>query len=208
MFRDQVAQALNEAQFDVEVREKLSWLRDSEAYVNDFVLFRTARNMYLRGEFESNRVLKTRSALSYYFAFMYSDDEIAEVETNSDLQSQLGIRKGANQSVMDWQRQLALMKQNMRLIRADAAFFLALAHFESGNPQPALNWLERMPEIDDEQRWEPWRPYQMGRAWEASGEYQKAAESYLEDQSAQRHGSLLRARWMTELAEHNANSRP
>ncbi len=208
LFREQVGIANNKAQFDPEVRAKLAWQPENEFYVDNFVLFRTARNMYLRGEFESDRSERKRSALSYYFAFMYTDEDISDVETNSEVQERLGVRKRAGQDVNNFQVQLAYLKGNMNLIRADAAFFLALAHYENGYPQPALNWLDRMPGLDLEFRWEPWRSYQKGRAYEASGNYADAAAEYSRDHSAQRHGSLIRAGWMKDLIERDSGSRP
>jgi tetratricopeptide (TPR) repeat protein len=201
LFREQLWAAVNKAQYDADLNEKLSWLVKSEIYIDNFVMFRTARNLYLRGVFETDRNSKIRSALSYYFAFMYSDDEISQVENDPLLQVSLGIRKGAEQDFRSWQQQIMFMKSNMALIRADAGFFLALAHYENGNPQPALNWLNRLPELDNDGRWEPWRAYQKGRSWEAAGKYEEARNEYKADNSPQRHGSQVRARWMKELTE-------
>ena len=201
IFREQLGLAANKAQFDQDLSQKLSWLPREEIYVDNFVMFRTARNMYLRGIFETDRNSQIRSAPSYYFAFMYSDDEISQIENDQLLQMSLGIRKGAEQDARSWMQQLMFMKSNMELIRADAGFFLALAHYENGNPRPALNWLNRLPELDDDARWETWRPYQEGRAWEAAGRYDAAREAYEEDDSAQKQGSRIRARWMQELID-------
>jgi hypothetical protein len=200
LFREQIGLAVNKAQYDPDISDKLSWLPIEEIYIDNFVMFRTARNMYLRGIFESNRKSKIRSALSYYFAFMYSDEDISRIEGDPELQASLGIRKSAGQDVKSWRQQLAFMKNNMALIRSDAAFFMSLAHFELGNPQPALNWLDnQLPRMDNNGRWEPWRPYQRGRAFEAAGEYKAAEQAFEADMSAQRTGSLIRSRWMKEL---------
>ncbi len=200
IFREQVGQALNKAQFDQDLSQKLTWLANDEFYIDNFVMFRTARNMYLRGIFETDRNSNIRSALSYYFMFMYSDDEITEVENDPLLQMSLGIRRVAGQDFRSWQQQIQYLKSNMARIRTDAGFFLALAHYENANPQPALNWLDRLPELDDDSRWEPWRSYQQGRAFEAAGKYPEAEAAYSNDQSAQKAGSRIRARWMKQLS--------
>ncbi len=206
IFREQVGQALNTAQFDQDLSQKLAWLPDNEFYIDNFVMFRTARNMYLRGIFETDRNSRLRSALSYYFMFMYTDDEISQIENDTLLQVSLGIRRGAGQDFRSWQQQLAYLKSNMAKIRADAGFFLSLAHYENANPQPALNWLIRLPELDDDARWEPWRSYQEARAYEATGKYEEAEAAYRDDNSAQRAGSKIRARWMKQLQENRKPS--
>ncbi len=200
LFREQVALAVDKTQFDADMREKLLWLPTDEIYIDNFVMFRTARNMYLRGIFEADRNSRIRSALSYYFAFMYSDEDISNIKTDPQLQESLGIRQAVGQDARNWMEQLAYMEGNMTLIRADAAFFMSLAHFENGNPQPALNWLDnQLPKMDTDGRWEPWRQYQRGRAFESAGDYVSAQEAFDADSSAQKAGSKLRSRWMKEL---------
>jgi hypothetical protein len=199
-FREQLNTAFGKAEFDANVRQKLMWLPGEELYIDAFPMFRTARNLYLLGVFETDRQERSRSALSYYFRFMYSDKQIEEIEQDPQLQLSLGIRQGADQDARSFIEQLRVARDNMGRIRADAAFFMSLAHFERGNPQPALNWLNnQLPDMDAAGRWEPWREYQRGRAFEASGDYKNARDSYLRDASAQRTGSIIRARWMAEL---------
>lgn len=201
-FREQLNIAFNKAEFDANVRQKLAWLPNEELYIDAFPMFRTARNLYLLGVFETDRQQQTRSALSYYFRFMYSDKQIEEIEQDTQLQMSLGIRQGADQDARSYIEQLRVVRDNMGRIRADAAFFMSLAHFERGNPQPALNWLDnQLPDMDAGGRWEQWRQYQRGRAFEATGDYKSARDSYLRDDSAQRTGSIIRARWMAELDE-------
>ncbi|MCP4079391.1 MAG: hypothetical protein GY819_05265 [Planctomycetaceae bacterium] len=200
LFRDKVAEA-EILSFDPEVRARLKTLLNEERYIDDFVQFRTARNCFLRGIFQSDLDRDVRSALSYYYSFMYTDDEIAMIDRDDLLQKKLGIWKGADQSFSDWKSQVIRMKQYMGTVRADAAFFLSMCSFENAMPFTTLKWLQRIRNYDDAQRWSVYLPYYKGRAYESSGKYEEAAQEYGDDQSAQRHGSLLRKRWMNELQQ-------
>ena len=200
LFRDKVAEA-EILSFDPEVRARLKTLLNEERYIDDFVQLRTARNCFLRGIFQSELDKDVRSAISYYYSFMYTDDEIAMIERDDLLQKKLGIWKGADQSFSDWKSQVIRMKQYMGAVRADAAFFLSMCSFENGMPFTTLKWLQRIRNYDDALRWSVYLPYYKGRAYESSGKYEEAAQEYGDDQSAQRHGSLLRKRWMNELQQ-------
>jgi len=200
LFREQVAVA-NATRFDQDISSRLRWLDIQERYVDLFVQFRSARNCYLQGIFRSDKERDIRSALSFYYSFMYTDEEIGYIDTDELKQRSLGILRDLNQSFAEWQAQLAYMKQNMTLIRADAAFFLALCNYENNMPSTSLKWFTRVRNYDDDRRWATYIPYHAGRAHESSGDYQKAAESYGKDESAQKHGSLLRQRMMKQLIE-------
>ena len=201
LFRDGVAEALITASFDQEVAARLRWLLEQERYIDEFVQFRTARNCFLRGVFRSDRAKDIRSAISYYYAFMYTDEEISLIERDVLLQRTLGILQDMNQSYAEWLSQITFMKQNMALIRADAAFYLSACNFENGMPPTALKWLNRIRNYDDDLRWSEYLPYHVGRANESAGQYEAAARSYGSDKSAQKHGSILRKRWMVRLQQ-------
>ena len=132
---------------------------------------------------------------------MYSDEEIALIERDTLLQRKLGILQEAGQSYSDWMQRISRMKQYMGVVRADAAFFLSMCNFENDMPPTALKWLTRIRNYDDDQRWSEYLPYHKGRAYEASGKYSQAARQYGADKSAQKHGSILRKRWMDRLQE-------
>ncbi len=157
------------------------------------------KNLFLRGIFETKRTEGEKNAITQYFDFMYSDDEIEIIEKDPLLQAELGIFRKGYDSMKDWTTRLAVMKQQMHLVRSDAAFYLALCHYENGSPSTALNWLNQIGQFDDLNRWVPYTPYQLGRCNEALGDYSEAAKNYAIDKSPQKHGSLIRKRWMDSL---------
>ena len=176
------------------------WYYDQEAYVDDFVAFRAAKNLFLHGRFETDRNDPEPSAITQFFDFMYTDEEIELIESDSLLQAELGIFKKTNQSLLQWRQTLASMKQRMGLVRSDAAFYLALCHYENGHPGTALKWLQRIGVFDLEGRWSQFTGYQMGRAHEAMGEFEEAGKVYEQDTtSAQQHGNLIRKRLLDAL---------
>jgi tetratricopeptide (TPR) repeat protein len=206
LFRDKVAEARSIATFDPKVSERIRWLIEQEQYIDDFVQMRTARNCFLRGIFRSDRDRDIRSALSYYYAFMYTDEEISLIERDTLLQRQLGILQEVNQSYAEWMTRIARMKQYMGIVRADAAFFLSLCNYENDMPATALKWLNRIRNYDDDMRWSEYLPYYRGRALESSGKYAEAAEQYGQDESPQKHGSIIRQRWMKRLQDPSSGS--
>lgn len=203
LFREQVAFA-QAASFDQEVRSRLRWLMTEERYIDMFVQLRTARNCFLQGVFRSDKDRDVRSALSYYYSFMYDDEEIAFIERDELKQRSLGILRDLNQSYSEWKAQLEYMKQSMGLVRADAAFFLSMCNYENNMPSTALKWLIRIRNYDDDQRWSEYLPYHVGRSHESTGNYKAAAESYAKDTSAQKHGSIIRQRLMKQLMDGGA----
>ncbi|MGI9518116.1 MAG: tetratricopeptide repeat protein, partial [Pirellulaceae bacterium] len=199
MFREIVEQARITATYDQDIRSRIRPLVSEEEYIDRFVMLRTARNTFLRGIYQSDRNRKIRSAFSYYYGFMYTDQQIRELDEDKTLQMSLGILKDVDQDFNDWRMQLEGMKASMGRVRADASFYMGMSHYENGYPDSSLKWLERVGDFDDDGRWAEHTPYHEGRAYEASGEYDDAAVSYGQDQSAQRHGSLIRKRWMEQL---------
>ncbi len=207
-YREQLAQGMITAQFDADVFDKVSWVATEESYVDNFVAFRGAKNLYLRGIFETDRTVAQNNCIYQFFNFMYSDEDIAIIEKDVMLQASLGIYRPANQSFNDWNRSLLIMKGQMHLIRADAAFFLALCHYENGYPSTAIKWLEQLPIYDDQGRWTVYSDYHSARAYEAIHQFETAAAFYADDQSPGRHGSLIRKRWAESLASIGDTSRP
>ena len=72
-------------------------------------------------------------------------------------------------------------------------------------PFTTLKWLQRIRNYDDDKRWSEYLPYYRGRAYESSGKYDEAAKEYASDESAQKHGSILRKRWLDQLNSESNN---
>jgi hypothetical protein len=80
--------------------------------------------------------------------------------------------------------------------KLNATYWLGLLLFDDGNYEIALQWLKQ-PELTAADS--PWRNgahYNLGRTMEALGRLDEAAAYYEQDESPQRHGSRLRAKWL------------
>ncbi len=205
-YRDTINSALARMAIDREVAEKMRWHFPEEGYIDVFASFRSVKNIYLHGRFNTPRNDTRLNALEGFNRFTYSDEEISTFENDIMLQTQLGIYQRAGQSFNEWQSQLALVKDQMKRIRADAAFHTALAHYENGLPDTALNWLTRIDRYDEEARWLSAANYQSARAHEAIGEYDQAVQIYRRKGSPQRYGNVIRARLLEYVSALKSSS--
>ena len=204
-FRSVVSSAIKEAKFDSSLRDKLGWYYDNESYIDSFVRYRTARNLYFIGKFETDRNARDYSAIEAFNALMYSDETIASLDTNMRVQYRLGIRKDAGQSNEDFQRSLNGVKGQMRLIRRDTGLFLAQSCFDFGNIGTCANWLKRVAEKGYSERWNTGLNYLTARSFEATKEYDRAIEVYKKGEDAQFHGDLIRARLLKAAKERSSD---
>jgi tetratricopeptide (TPR) repeat protein len=89
------------------------------------------------------------------------------------------------------QRQLQLL----RIVKQDASYWLGLVAFERANYATARDYFEkRTLEPSPDGPWTAGAWYNLGRTYEALGKRKEAIAAYRNDQSPQRHGSMLRAR--------------
>ena len=95
---------------------------------------------------------------------------------------------------------LLLMQAKMRETKSAASFWLGLVHYEGQQFDVAADWLRvRTLEATRDSRWVTGAQYNLARCYEKLGRSVDARVIYLEDQSPQRHGNLLRARRLAEL---------
>lgn len=134
----------------------------------------------------------------------YSDEEIARVATDRNLQEALGLY-AEGQSVDDFNRQIRSTQVRMRVVRGDVQMFLALAHQELRNFSTALNWLKLVKNFDSDGKWERMTLYLQGRNEEAMnhfdkavGYYEKTESLFKSDRSPRDFGNMLRARLLSD----------
>lgn len=92
--------------------------------------------------------------------------------------------------------------------KQDASYWLALVAFERGQYDAAVNHLQkRTLDASPGGPWTDGARYNLGRAYEAKGELDRAIAIYESDQSPQQHGNRLRARRLRETATADAAAR-
>lgn len=201
-FRTVVKDAIAEAAFDSNIASKLSWYYRNESYVDQFVRYRTARNLYFIGKFESERNSRRLNAIEMFYSLMYTDENISGLATNKSLLYRLGIRKDEKQTVKEFNERLRGVQNQMELVRRDAGLFLAQSIFDSGNIGTSANWLKRVEDKGISERWNTGIDYLTARAFEATKEYDRAIERYAKGQHDQFHGNLIRARILREAQKN------
>lgn len=179
---------------------RLQWLTLNEKYFDQFPLLRESRVLFLQGKFAPDRTGLKRDCLQELQEMRYSDEEIAQVATDRNLQEALGLYR-SDQSADDFSRQIRATQLRMRVVRGDVQMFLAMAHQELRNFSTALNWLDLVDAYDTDSKWERHTIYLQGRNEEAMHHYDKAIEYYLKteqvfrsDRSPRDFGNVLRAR--------------
>ena len=200
LFRQAVREALGQ-ESSTELRDKLRWHFLGEAYVDNFVIYRTARARFFKGKFQSKKRALSLNAIESMQRLMYSDDELVAVASDSSLQRLLGIRKDANQSTGEFKAQVESVQSQMRLMRRDAGFFLSQCLFDNSSVNAAKNWLNVLKSEDDAERWSDGVVYLLGRAMEGGKEYDEAIEVLGDSSSIQGHGNIIRQRMLKELVE-------
>ena len=187
-----------------EDQAKLGWFYRTEAYVDGFRPYRTARGRFFKGKFQYVEDKRSLNALQGWNNLMYTDDDIGGLSTDEKLQRRHGIRQ-ENQNSQDFARTLASVQSQMRLIRIDAKLFMAQSLFDNNNEGGIRGWLEDMkanasddPD-DDNGRWNDGLNYMLARSYESQKFYDEAIESYQQEDLNQSHGNLLRARMLKQL---------
>jgi tetratricopeptide (TPR) repeat protein len=145
------------------------------------------RTQHLMGNFTG-----PTGANHYYQAVRLPDVEIEGVAAAHGMQLNQ-ITDPEIKKKMTQESQKAL--QNLRTSKQDASYWLGLIAFERGNPTTAEDYfLKRTLEPSPDGPWTPGAWYNLGRTYETLGQADQAIEAYRNDESPQRHGSLLKAR--------------
>ncbi|MFM7846128.1 MAG: tetratricopeptide repeat protein [Planctomycetota bacterium] len=158
----------------------------------------TGRLQQVRGQFAKQDDLK--GAKGHYLEARPPDDLIERIVTDRQFQESQGLIKSKFESDTNWNNKLRLMQAKMKETKAAASYWLGLVHYESQQYDVAAEWLRiRTLEASRESRWAPGARYNLARCYEKLGRSVDARVIYLEDQSPQRHGNLLRARRLAQL---------
>jgi tetratricopeptide (TPR) repeat protein len=157
------------------------------------------RVQQFRGNFEKTD--DNPGAKGYYLAARLPDAIIAQIETSQEVQAELGIIRG-RENDQQWQVRLQLQKEIAIRIKQTATYWLGLVHYETGRYETAVDWLGRRTlEANEANAWKNGARYNLSRVREALGELDAARKLLLLDDSPQKHGNLLRARFLRQKIE-------
>jgi hypothetical protein len=197
-FRQAVREALEQTSNNV-LTDKLTWHFLDEAYVDNFVVYRTARARFFKGKFKTDQESTLRNAVESFQRLMYTDTEVDNLGSDKKLQQRLGIRKEADQSAQSFLQEVQSVQMQMRLVRRDAGFFLSQCLYDNGSVNAAANWLLVLRDEEDADRWKDGVTYLLGRSFEGRKEYDESIEVLSDPKTTQAHGNLIRVRILKEL---------
>lgn len=176
------------------------WIFDDPTLL-DPTLLPQGRQLHLRGKFENED--RKQGAKAKYFTAREPDADIDRIETSPEIQKRMGlVRDEKRESDLEWQVRLQIRKMVITRAKRNASYWLGLIHYETGRLEPALEWLKtRTIEAAEAGPWTGGARYNLSRVYEAMGDLQKARSELLLDDSPQKHGNLLRARFLREKLE-------
>ena len=148
-----------------------------------------ARVLHLFGKFSGET-----GAMKYY---QLSRPSEAEIERGPALPPDQQEELRGKISQDEWQQAANRYSQLAPVAKHDAGYWLGLVAYERGNYKTAADYFTKR--TIDVQADSPWRTgalYNLGRAQEALGLTEGAISVYRDYDSPQRHGNLLRARWL------------
>lgn len=157
----------------------------------------TARYMHLQGKFDEEDESKP-GARQRYLKLRPPDSQIEALEDTAPAIPPTA-QPGAQLSKEEQQKQKRVKQQVeiARRLKDNATYWIGLSHLDSGNASVAQEWLQqRTLEGTTNSAWKSGARYNLGRCYEALGKWQQARDTYLADDSPQRHGNLLRVRWI------------
>ena len=197
-FRQTVRESIPKANTDDKLRDRLAWHFVNEDYIDNFPIYRTARARFFKGKFETAADDNSRDSVQSFRFLMYTNELIDNLGANREMQVLHGIRKG--DSLAEFQRRLLSVQERMRLVRRDAGLFLTQAQFDNDNVSTTSNWIPKLMDREETERWDGAMNYLYGRALESQHDYDRAIEFYKKD-GPQVHGNLIRARNLKGLIE-------
>jgi hypothetical protein len=157
-----------------------------------------ARYKHLKGEF-SNSPGK-QGAKSLYVEARIPDAAINALGTDRGMQQQLGIEEELKSRKDPRERNAYIqsIQDRMRRGKQDSSYWLALAHYETGDYETAINWLDTRTIKADAKFWLQGAHYNLGRTYEQLGAKQLAEEQYLAVEGPAQLGALMRAKALSK----------
>jgi tetratricopeptide (TPR) repeat protein len=158
------------------------------------------RRCYLLGQF--NKTGDDLGAAGHFADSRIADATLEDIQDSLRVQTALGLTRPKNLTDEDWANQLAQLKRLQVNSKEHASYWMGLSHQQQRNYPVAVNWLQkRTLEKYPEGRWTHGASYNLARCYEAMGKTAEALKLYRIDESPQRYGNLLRAKYLESRAQ-------
>ncbi len=159
------------------------------------------RLLHLNGEFEST--LDEKGALRHYMDTRVAEQIIADLDTDPEVQQQLGVARELGEPIESYQMRVQQMQYILRKSKIDASFLLALLHFDRGNFAESKSFFERGLRAEGQMsnEWLPLAHYGLARIYEAERSLEEAAEELAFEPSPQEAGNRMRLRYLRRIGD-------
>ncbi len=157
------------------------------------------RQLHFRGKFENEG--EKKGAKAFYILSRVPNVVIEKIGTSPDVQRSMGVVRD-RENDQQWQTRLEIEKRRATRVKRNCSFWLGLIHYETGRYDAATDWLNaRVLEAVEDGPWTAGARYNLSRVYETVGELDRARKLLLLDDSPQKHGNLLRARYLRKKSE-------
>jgi hypothetical protein len=163
-----------------------------------------ARHLHFRRKFDN--VGDEKGAKMLYSDSIITNAQLDQIETSEKVQRQLGLKREDDEREIFYQGRMVLTKMVAISTKHHASYWLGLAQYDDGRPVAAVEWFARRTlKAFPDGPWIGGARYNLGRTYEALDEIEKAREQYFLDDSPQKHGNLLRARYLGRTLASESN---
>ncbi len=156
-----------------------------------------ARQMHFLGRLENEDDVP--GAKTQYLNSRTTDWILEKMSTSRDLQTQMGFKRQGNESPQMFQARIEMHKFFRIRAKHLASCWLALAHYDTGRPEVAIDWFQkRTIDATPDGPLNDGASYNIARCHETMGKYKLASEALRKIDSPQKLGDRLRANWLDE----------
>ena len=184
------------------IKTILKFRNEQEAFEQmqyEFIRLRTARHRAIIGMFDAATRNDPEGAKQLLLTMRMSDEEIEALETDDRIRAAFGVEQAGPDSQEESTENI--IKQTLKSVRALAALWLGIAHFEVGDPGSAMKWFNQVETFDVDETWVNLALYSRARANEATLKYEDAIRSLQASRSPQAAGDAIRARYLQSIVD-------
>ncbi|MGI8982310.1 MAG: tetratricopeptide repeat protein [Pirellulaceae bacterium] len=153
------------------------------------------RHLQFAGLFDAQEEEGKPGACQVFAGLRMPNSTIESLETSSEARRLLGMREDVLSKDPNLrQKQIADLIDIARMNKNHTTYWIGLCHFDAGEYKVAAEWFQdRTLGGNQDSPWLHAARYNLARCYEAEGKWDLARELYLNDESPQKIGNLLRA---------------
>ncbi|MGC6463951.1 MAG: tetratricopeptide repeat protein [Pirellulaceae bacterium] len=184
------------------IKTALTFRNEQETFEQlqyEFIRLRTARHRAITGVFDAASRNDPPGAKQLLLTMRMSDEEIEALETDDRIRAAFGVEQAGPDSQEENTENV--IKETLKSVRAVAALWLGIAHYEMGDPSSASQWFTQVETFDEDETWSDLALYSNARSDEARLDYAKAIRVLQSSRSPQAAGDALRARILQSVLD-------